>query len=531
MNKWTEESTALLKSMLGIQGYESLEKAIYHQSTQAISDPLEYYLPLLVVPRAILSWLVQHIKPMPLGSHKEIKFPGRDEIMIYITKSGTDQYRAEFVSGGKVIHSFDKQSLPAFSGHLMTVGEIYEPFADSSTESPLSPVNESESPPSGEKVPQSPQAFDMVRHMMSISNIAPKADSESVKWEMSHANVRELTGVIGKLIDAFTAKQISRDSLESELDKVAEKEVPDRQGKLETSTTPEEKYKEDMKAQKKNLKTDSKDEPMPKPKITPESKARVDEPSKQSLPTKLNKEVMSTSCAPAKSYFKKKMEVLQKPNGSELSPVIKDEKKMDKAEMPKGAGQPVGPKPPQMPKPPVPAGNNPAASATKQAQSSGSGKQTMPHTPGAPLPKNPSSAGKPPTPPTSGMPKPPSMKMGKAAVDEKGSTADYFRNKLHKPITKSYNATEEQLYKSNCLDCGKPEFTKGRNNHPVFTPCACFLVLKKDEEGFPVDFVKTIRKSDGSYGLEFNKNTDPEMLKVFWLTLKSQWLLKKKYGL
>ena len=191
------------------------------------------------------------------------------------------------------------------------------------------------------------------------------------------------------------------------------------------------------------------------------------------------------------------------PKGNGMSfPVLKEE--MGKGEMPKGAGQPMAPKPPQMPKPPVPPGNNPAAQAAKQSQQSGMGKMPVPGKPKAP----------------SMAPKTPGM-----------NKSDYFRSKLGKSEPIRTSATEEQLYKSACSQCGVPEFVKDQDGNPKFQPCACFLVMKKDAEGNPAKFVKVLRKSSGSYSMEFAKGADPEVVKLFLLTLKSKLLIKKKFGI
>ncbi len=185
---------------------------------------------------------------------------------------------------------------------------------------------------------------------------------------------------------------------------------------------------------------------------------------------------------------------------------------MSKAEMPRGAGQPQQPAGPKPPKAPIPPSNAPAASAAKQAQSAGKGGYTPPKTPGAQAPKNPSTAPKSP----------------------KAAKPDYFKSMLKKPVTKSekkWVATEEQLYKTACPDCGTPEFKKGADGNPTFNPCACFLVLKKDENGNPCSFVNAIRKTDGTYSLEFEKNADPEVVKAFLLTLKARLLIKKNHGM
>jgi hypothetical protein len=684
------DSKTLLKSILGDRGYETLEKAIFKQKTQAVIDPLEYYLPLIVVPRTIISWLVHNIKPMRPGTILDTKFPGRDDIMVHFEKQGDDQYRAEFVQGGKVIHSFEKQSLPAVSGHLMTVGELYDSFGEEKEPAKI----QAEEPKAEHKDDAS--GLEMVRHMMSMSNCVPAEDPENVKWQMSHANVREMTAVIGKLVDALTAKQMSRNRFESDIDKTAEKEVKDQQGKLSEMPTPEKTNDKHIKALESNpdIKEkgqsytevrDLKAKPSEelainlKPKVVPASEKRVDTPSKETpfkkedmqiapvpqsvkVPEGLrvadtpheekpfSKESMAPSMQAAKNlssprmagaqqdqhqqkgilqrisgdgmkkdalaphapadtsnshrspapvapnpkldkcsgYFRKKAELLTKPyvsdaqrrwahtdtgtkalggkeavhhwdessKGKDLPehvkkdamapsalpksendkigpntvpvgmggianvkkpkdnamylPVLKEE--MGKSDMPKGAGQPNGPAKAIAPKAPIPPSNAPAQAQAKQgqqqAQTSGTGGYKPPHTPGAVQPKNP------------------------AAQKQQVAKSDYFRSKLGKSEQSAIRsvATEQQLYKSECPNCGVPEFIKDKDGNPKFNPCACFLVMQKDEEGKPYKFVQVLKKSDGNFNLAFAKDADPDTVKLFLLTLKSAILIKRKFG-
>jgi len=710
------DSTKLLKSILGNQGYETLEKAIFKQKTAAVIDPLEYYLPLIVVPRTIISWLVQNIKPMKPGNILDVKFPGRDDIMIHFEKQADDQYRAEYVQGGKIIHTFEKQSLPAVSGHMMTVGELYDSFGDEKPKSSDDLVAEeaTANPHLNEPKAEGPD-LDMVRSMIGMSNCTPPDDPENIKWQMSHANVREMTAVIGKLVDALCAKQLSRDRFESELDKVSEKEVKDQQGKLTEGKSAEQVGKDHNKDLKNNpdIKTpgmgtlevrdlrgkDAADLVIdPKTKVAPESKGRAEIPSKETpfkkedMPATpvpkprqmaegvrvsdtphtekpFSKESMAPSMQAARnissprmagaeqdqhqqkgiqqrisadgikkdsmaphapadtssprqssapvapnpkldkcnSYFRKAAEKLSKPyvsdaqrrwahtddgtkalggkahvhewdeatKGKKLPEHVKKEEKgkqvtsqsspsggggvtnakkpagggiafpmfaaepssggsssaasgiaadakasptahgrvmggvglglggFGKADKPMGAGQPNGPAKALAPKAPIPPSNAPAQAAAKQASAqadaSGTGGYKPPKTPGAVQPKNPT-----------------------MQKDE------YFRNKLGKSVIS--HATEEQLYKSACQNCGVAEFVKDKDGNPKFQPCACFLVMKKDEEGKPYKFVQVMKKSDGNFSLAFAKGADPEVVKLFLLTLKSALLIKRKFG-
>jgi hypothetical protein len=698
------DSQKLLKSILGDRGYETLEKAIYKQRTQAVIDPLEYYLPLIVVPRTILSWLIQTIKPMKPGEKLDVKFPGRDEILIHIEKQDIDQYRAEFTSGGRVIHAFEKQSLPAASAHMMTVGELYDSFGDHKPDIVPDQTKTQDEPDDTKK-----ESYQMVQHMMDSANIKPSEDPENVKWTMSHASIREMTAVIGKLVDALTAKQLSRNRLESELDKVSEKETdevsnkrdlmtntkpvpkkdpvglarvdtphpetpfkkeaiktneivtdnavsghrqkpgsppkkdpvgmartdaphdqkPFSPGKAESSQKPETPFKKEA-IKTNEIMTDNavsghEQKPGSPPKKDPVGMARTDAPHGQtpfkpgvaspsqkpetpfkkedapmtpvaedtprpssSIPSTYGSPYPKTNADPklGKSYFRKKHEILTKPYVSEaqrgkfhamadrgeisratvehwdkaskgkklpehvkkeekgasekqvtshsvptggggmanveqpkgnsmMFPVIKDEMTA-KAEAPKGAGAPQGPGIPKAPKPPVPASNAPGAAAAKQATQASKGIIKPPKLAGTSKPAN--SQMKPKM-PSSAKP-PPVAKSG-----------DYFRSKLGKNEVLQAHATEEQLYKSACQNCGVAEFVRGEDGHPRYNPCACFLVTKKDEEGRPQKFVKILKKNDGAFDLEFIRGADPETVKLFLLTLKARLLIKRKHGL
>jgi hypothetical protein len=215
----------------------------------------------------------------------------------------------------------------------------------------------------------------------------------------------------------------------------------------------------------------------------------------------------------ASTYFKKKAELLMKP------------KQMEKAEMPKGAGQPNKPSMPTPPKPPVPASNNPASAAAKQAQSSARGSYTPPKTPGASKPQNPTLKPKAAQAPKAAQGSAQDAAAKAAAVNKN----EYFKAKIKKKET--YTVTESELYKSKCPHCNVAEFKKSETGSPEFNPCACFSVMKKDEEGNPYKFVSVIKKSDtGNFELKFHKNADPDSIKVFLLTLKAHLLVKRKFN-
>ena len=121
-----ERSEQLLKTFLGIEGFEELSKTMYRRDSKSILSPIDMYLPVLAVPRTILSWLVQNIKPMAINDEKTIKYPGLENFDIVIRKTGIDAYTAQFMDHGKIVHAFENQTLPAFGGHLMSLTESYD---------------------------------------------------------------------------------------------------------------------------------------------------------------------------------------------------------------------------------------------------------------------------------------------------------------------------------------------------------------------------------------------------------------------
>lgn len=241
----------VLEDIVGPGGYETLSKAIFRRGTQNVADPLELYLPLLVVPRAILSWLAHNIAPMPVGSIKEIKFPGRSDILINIRKEAADVYRGEMIQNGRIIHEFDKQTLPSIGGHIMTVMEQYDHLKEADKppvvmdrdeaireheklvdvlESPSHEDDKEEAKEQSKELQDYRTGTDLVEHIINANNIQ-MPDAEEAKWAYAHGNVKELVGVIGKLVDALVVRNMQKDSIKETEVKVPEgirdSEVPE----------------------------------------------------------------------------------------------------------------------------------------------------------------------------------------------------------------------------------------------------------------------------------------------------------------
>lgn len=171
----------LLKSMLGNDGFLTLRKHIFRQDSQTTLTPIDMYLPLLAVPRTVLSWLIQNIHSIPVGESKVIKdVPGLGDIEMHLKRVGNDSYSADFIREGNKLHSFHDQTLPMVGGQIIGFTGDY----------------------SG--------VLDMSHKVMEHAGFAPPKvgdDSEEL---------RNLVRTVGKLIDYLVAKQIGQSSGELE---------------------------------------------------------------------------------------------------------------------------------------------------------------------------------------------------------------------------------------------------------------------------------------------------------------------------
>jgi hypothetical protein len=168
----------VLKSILGNEGFEVLEKNFFKRKAQESVGVLDYFLPMMAVPRTIFSWLVDNIRPMEVGGIKDIAVPGRPDITMHIEKIDIDLYKAEFVQDSKVIHSFDAQSLPGFAANLMTVGELYDQLGDSSP---------------------------IVSAVMKVNDLEEEHDQVDTA-NIPKDSIAKLIDAVSKLVDAVTVK-------------------------------------------------------------------------------------------------------------------------------------------------------------------------------------------------------------------------------------------------------------------------------------------------------------------------------------
>lgn len=114
---------------IGGAKFDTLAKAIYRKDVGQVTDPMDLYLPLLVLPRSLLSWLNSNVKPIEINESKELEIPGTNGSLLLVRKESHDLYSGKITQGGKTIHTFEPTSMPALGGHIMNVCELYDEVA------------------------------------------------------------------------------------------------------------------------------------------------------------------------------------------------------------------------------------------------------------------------------------------------------------------------------------------------------------------------------------------------------------------
>lgn len=189
----------LLEYILGKQGYQKLTKSMYRRDSHSTLSPIDLYLPMMAVPRALLSWLSQHIQIIPIGESRTIKIPTMPNTDIIIEKKGRDAYSARFVEEGKIIHSFENQTLPGVGGHLMSIGEMYDSYNPN----------------------QSKDCLELPRSILQNSGIPNNSAPDSILAVMT-----PMMETFGKVIDALVSKQIVQKAIDQAKEEVSKAAIP-----------------------------------------------------------------------------------------------------------------------------------------------------------------------------------------------------------------------------------------------------------------------------------------------------------------
>src|ERR1017187_5733847 len=116
--KWVEK-------ILGDDFFESLQKTeIYKQQTRTNLDSEEIAIAYKIVPKIVLNFLVEHLKPMMIGHNKEISLlPLGINGTLLVNKQSKDVYSGDITSEGRRVFEYQYRSIPGIGIILLTTFE------------------------------------------------------------------------------------------------------------------------------------------------------------------------------------------------------------------------------------------------------------------------------------------------------------------------------------------------------------------------------------------------------------------------
>lgn len=120
----------IIKNILGEEIVEDLEKSeigsgIFKQDTKTALDPNEIKIALQIVPRAVLSYLVSHLKNLQIGGNLDLDLPFCNG-MVHVNKISHDVYTGEIYQDNKKKTEFKYRSLPGIGLIIMSTFELYD---------------------------------------------------------------------------------------------------------------------------------------------------------------------------------------------------------------------------------------------------------------------------------------------------------------------------------------------------------------------------------------------------------------------
>ena len=111
---------------MGEDIFEDLEKIeMFKPDTNSTLDPAEIKIALQIVPRAVLGFLIAHLKPLNVGGNLDLPLPFANATL-HVNKISHDVYTGDVVREGKRITEFKYRSLPGIGLILMSTFELYD---------------------------------------------------------------------------------------------------------------------------------------------------------------------------------------------------------------------------------------------------------------------------------------------------------------------------------------------------------------------------------------------------------------------
>jgi hypothetical protein len=125
-NSVKNNSEIFLEKTLGDDFLESLQKFdLWKPDTKSVTDHNEIFQGLQIVPRVIMSLLIQELMPMNMDDTKEIKLPVASDSLMRVTKFGPDVYSGEIIDNNKKLTEFKFRSIPGIGLVIMSAYQLY----------------------------------------------------------------------------------------------------------------------------------------------------------------------------------------------------------------------------------------------------------------------------------------------------------------------------------------------------------------------------------------------------------------------
>lgn len=127
--KFEENGLSFLKGVLGDSGVEELKKfeaALFKPHSNLTVSINEMVSGLQIVPRAVLSFLKEHLLPMGIDESKDITIPFKEHAVLHVEKKDTDVYTGSVLKNSRSTAQFKYRSLPGVGLTLLTALELYD---------------------------------------------------------------------------------------------------------------------------------------------------------------------------------------------------------------------------------------------------------------------------------------------------------------------------------------------------------------------------------------------------------------------
>jgi hypothetical protein len=122
------KNNLLLKNILDDEFLENLAKSadLYKIGSNSVLDPEEIRIGLKVVPRAVMSILINELVPMEVNAHKDIQLPFGKVAYVRVNKNAADDFTGSVYSDNKLVYDFKNRSIPGLGIILLSTFELYD---------------------------------------------------------------------------------------------------------------------------------------------------------------------------------------------------------------------------------------------------------------------------------------------------------------------------------------------------------------------------------------------------------------------